>query len=259
MDPFFLHVELVCPNLAAANASLLALDSCASATQSATPGVTTYIFYRSAAVTRRLANASAGEVGIEYLEVYLDDESFWGHVKSREWLGGFERLTDPNNRIARHVYFAGKPSETITSSQSWAELNATPIDMTATTLYKPEANAAHAGYEFLSLYSDGADNICALMRIAQQASWVTSAAFPHPHLDGVSKLIGVRRPLPLTTPERSDWETLLSTPVEGQATLIATEPSPLQELLDRSQLSVRLILKQHSGYAMHPLAPRDGA
>ena len=46
-ETFALHVELVCPDDAAANESLFGLDSCASATQSAGPGVPTYIFFRS--------------------------------------------------------------------------------------------------------------------------------------------------------------------------------------------------------------------
>ncbi len=255
MGEFFLHVELVCPSLQAANKSLLALDSCASATQSATPGVTTYIFYRSAAVTKRLAQASAGEVGIEYLEVYLDDAAFWGHVKSREWAGGYQQLTDLANRRARFVYFAGNPSEDIQRSKSWQELDATPVDMTSTVIYEPTADPTVSGFEFLSLYLDGVDSAPSLAAIAQHASWMTCAAFPHPTLNSVTRFIGVRQPAPLTPTEFNDWQMLLSHQPTGQATLIATEPSPLQGLMERSQLMLQVTLKQHSGYAIHPFAP----
>ncbi len=120
-ETFALHVELVCPDDAAANESLFGLDSCASATQSAGPGVPTYIFFRSAAVTRRIAKHTPSAVGLEYLELYLDARAFSQHVASDEWMAGLQRLTRDGQRLERRVYWAGSPPASVRRTRSWTD------------------------------------------------------------------------------------------------------------------------------------------
>ncbi len=192
-------------------------------------------------------------MGIEYLEVYLDDEAFWGHVQSTEWMTGFAQLTDPANRLSRHVYYAGDPSESIRRSDSWTALEAVSIDMGATVLHRPQAAANGLGYEFVSIYVD--TDVSKLSSIANHPDWVTCAAFAHPRLEGVARFLGVRRPQPLSAEAMSEWRRWLSQQLTGEATLITTEPSPLVDLLQGTNLTVQATVKQHSGYAIHPILP----
>ncbi len=257
-ETFMLHVELICSDEAAANESLFGLDSCASATQSAGPGVPTYLFFKSAAVTRRIANHTPVAVGLEYLELYLDARAFRDHVASDEWMAGLKRLTRDGNRVERRVYWAGSPPESVRRTRSWTDLNAVQLDTCAQRLFDGTRAHEQQGCEFVSLYLDhaGPDETIAARMAALDAdpAWITFVAFRHPTLARVRRLLGVRRPQPLGMAGHAAWQSLLDSVAGGDATVIGIEPAPLAAVLERSRLSVRSSLRIHAGYPLHPFA-----
>lgn len=257
-ETFALHVELVCRDDAAANECLFGLDSCASATQTAGPGVPTYIFFRSAAVTRRIATHTPHAVGLEYLELYLDARAFWDHVASDEWMAGLKRLTREGQRLERRVYWAGTPPESVRRTRSWTDLDAVQLEPCVQRLFDPARAHEQQGAEFVSLFLDhGSEQTGIASRLAAldgDPAWITLLAFPHPTLPRVSRLLGVRRPQPLGASEHAAWQSLLAHVDGGEATVIGIEPAPLAGMLERSTLSVRSSLRVHAGYPLHPFA-----
>ena len=256
-DLFVLHVELACPDAAAANRVLSGLEMCASATRVAGPGVPIYVFHRSAAVTQRARLTVPDAVGLEYFEFYLDGPAFWRHAESAEFLAGFNEATRPTDRIERRVYFAGNAPQTVMRTKVWDGLRASALSVVEPVLLNMH-EAKGRSVEYVSLYLKtliGTHSISdALRALSLDPSWVALLLFEHPDQPNTMRLMGVRLPV-MVDRQNSHWSELRRLVSDVQGTSIAMSDAPLAEYLQHEHgWGIERMIKSFAGYPLHPEA-----
>ena len=261
MSAFVLHVELACPDRAAADGVLAGLARCAAATRRAGPGVPVYLFHPSEPVADRARARLPGAAGLEYFELYLDGAAFWRHADSDEFLSGFRIATNRRLRLERRVHYAGSPPAGVTETGVWRRLRAEPLDLAASVLFDPVQAGNRAAPEYLSLWvsplSGEEDRLAEVLgTLADQGSWASLLVFAAPGGGEGIRVIGVRGAGPVPDGEQELWRGAipLAGRIRGTSIAPADSPGVGALLAGASNCRLRRLDGGYSGYALHPEA-----